>query len=133
MPKDNRLPALENAYPSLAALYPGVTPDIQPMGWFEKLIGGNSNLATTEGNRIRYNKDAIQRSGEDPTVLLAHELEHAKQNQGRSWLGGMVERIKQGQLPWEQRPDEIAAVAAQNRPLRRNEDIRLPPSVQALK
>ena len=133
MPGDRRMPEFENTYPSLAALYPGVTPDIQPMGWFERLIGGDRNLATTEGNRIRYNADAIRRSGADPTTLMAHELQHAKQNSGRSWLQSAVQQLKQIGTPWDQRPDEIDANAAQNRPLRRNGDVRLPPSVTAIK
>lgn len=128
----DRWAELENAYPSLAAMYPGKV-DIQPMGWFERLLGGSKNVATTEGNRIRYNRDAGMRDGRPPEQILAHELEHVKQNAGRSFFGNIMARFGQGQQEYAQRPDEQAAMAAETRPLRRNGDIRLPPSVQALK
>jgi hypothetical protein len=131
---DNRWPELENAYPALAALYPkaqGV--DIQPMGWFERLLGGSKNVATTEGNKIRYNADAGRRDGRPPEQILAHELEHVQQNAGRGFLQNIVARFRQGMQPYAERPDEMGAMAAEARPTRRNGDVRLPPSVQAIK
>ena len=124
----DRWDELENAYPALAARYPGVQPDIAPMGWFERnVLGGKRNVATTDLNgKIRYNKDAAMRSGSNPDQLLAHELEHARQNQQRSLLMNVVARLAQGRLPWESRPDEVAAVAAEGRPVRRTSDISLP-------
>lgn len=131
---DDRWDALENAYPTLAASFPGVKPKaIRPMGMLEKLLGGSGNVATTDiDGTIAYNKEAAMRDGRSPDAILAHELQHVKQNSGRGLLQNLVQRFKQGQMPWGERPDEQDAQVVENRSYRRTQDIRLPASVTAL-
>lgn len=132
----NRWDELENAIPSLAGLYPEATKiKVKPMGWLERMIGGGKNLATTDlDNTINYNKAAAQRDGVNPDQLLAHELQHVRQNNSRSLGQNVWQRLRQGVMPWESRPDEIDAMAVENRPqgFRRTTDIQLPASAQAL-
>src|SRR3990167_8071172 len=133
----DRWEELENAYPSLAGLYPDVKKvDIKPMGWFERnVLGGKRNVATTDLNgNIRYNKDAGMRDGLNPDQLLAHELQHVRQNQSRGVVQNLWQRVKQGRLPWESRPDEVEAMAAEYpvKGFRRTGDVQLPASVRAI-
>lgn len=128
---DNRWPEFEDALPLLADKFPaaaGASPDIRPMGFFERLIGGNGNIATTDlDNSIHYNAEAGRASGIPPEQLLAHELQHVNQNLKRTLLQNVYQRIAQGMKPWDERPDEIDAVAAANAPLARTTDVNLPP------
>ena len=130
----DRWEELENAYPIVAASFPGVKPKaIRPMGFLEKLLGGDKNVATTDiDGTVAYNAAAARRDGRPPEQILAHELEHVKQNSGRSLFQNLVQRFKQGSLPWAERPDEIGAQAVENRSYRRTGDIRLPPSLEAI-
>ena len=136
MADPNRWPELENAIPALAGLYPEATKvKVQPMGWIERnLMGGKNNVATTDlDGTIHYNKEAglssMKAGGLTPDQILAHELQHVRQNNQRGLLSNVWERVKQGRLPWESRPDEIEAMAAENRPqgFRRTTDIQLNP------
>lgn len=139
---DPRWNELENAIPSLAAMYPEATKvKVQPMGWFEKyVLGGKRNVATTDmDGTINYNKEAAMRDQINPDQLLAHELQHVRQNNSRGVVQNAFQRVKQGMLPWESRPDEIEAMAAENpvRGFRRTADIQLkqeaqPASLQGL-
>lgn len=124
-------PEFEDALPVLAAKFPEASAKarIKPMGFFEKLIGGRNNLATTDiDGTINYNADAGRKSGVPPEQLLAHELQHVNQNLKRTLVQNIVERFKQGVLPWESRPDEIDAMAAEYpvSGFRRMTDINLP-------
>lgn len=127
---DNRWPEFENALPMLADKFPAAsaaTPSIRPMGFLERLIGGNGNIATTDlDNSIHYNAEAGRASGLPPEQLLAHELQHVNQNLRRTLLESVYQRFAQGMHPWADRPDEIDAVAAANTPLARTTDVNLP-------
>lgn len=123
-------PEFENALPSLAGMFPeaAAKTKIQPMGFLEKLIGGRKNIATTDlDGTIHYNAALGRKSGLSVDELLAHELQHVNQNNKRSLMQSIVERFKQGVMPWESRPDEIDAMAAENpvKGFRRLKDISL--------
>ena len=105
----DRWDELENAYPIVAASFPGVKPPVvKPMGFLEKLLGGGKNVATTDmDGSIHYNAAAARRDGRPAEQILAHEMQHVQQNAGRGWLERIVNTVRQGQLPWAERPDEI--------------------------
>jgi len=140
MADDNTWAELENTLPRLWESNPTAAKAItaiKPMGWVEKyLLGGSRNVATTDmDGTIHYNKEAAMRDNTDPNVLLAHEMQHVKQNQGRSLLQNVYQRFKQASLPWESRPDEIDAMAKEYpvRGFARTTDVNLPASVRAIK
>lgn len=131
MADDKYWPELENALPVLAGKFPEAAKKakVRPMGFFEKLIGGRGNIATTDlDGTIAYNAAVGRKSGMNVDELLAHELQHVNQNLKRSLLQNIWQRVKQGTLPWESRPDEIDAMAAEHpvRGFRRLKDISLP-------
>jgi hypothetical protein len=136
---DERWEEFENAVPSLSGMFPEIIGQnktkVKPMGWLERLIGGNNNIATTDlDGTINYNAEAGRASGLPPEQILAHELQHVRQNNSRGLMQNIVERFKQGVKPWESRPDEIDAMRMENpvRGFRRTGDIDLPASVNAL-
>ena len=121
MPSDDqRWPEFENALPVLAGKYPeaAARAKVRPMGFLERLLGGDRNVATTDlDGTIAYNAAAGRRhvaAGNSIDSLLAHELQHVNQNMKRSVFQNLLERVTQGRLPWESRPDEIDAMAAEN-------------------
>jgi hypothetical protein len=133
---DDRWPELENALPVLAARYPQATAKtkLRPMGFLDKLLGGYNNVATTDlDGTIAYNKAAAMRDKLNPDQLLAHELQHVNQNMKRTLLQNILERVKQSRLPWESRPDEVDAMAAEYpvRGFRRLLDVNLPAEPKA--
>lgn len=131
MPGPNDWPEFENALPALYAKYPeaAAKAKIKPMGFIEKLLGGNRNIATTDlDGTIAYNAKAGRESGVPAEQILAHELQHVNQGLKRTLLRSVLERFKQGGLPWESRPDEIEAMAAEypRTGFRRMLDVNLP-------
>lgn len=131
MADDNQWPELENALPALYAKFPQAAAQakIKPMGFLEKLIGGNNNIATTDiDGTISYNAEQGRKSGLPPEQILAHELQHVNQNLKRSFLQKIAAQLSQAGTPWESRPDEIDAMAVEypTRGFRRMLDVDLP-------
>ncbi len=127
-PKSPSFEAVENSLPILWERYKDVAPkaQVKPMGWLEKLLGGGRNIATTDlDNSINVNPANL--AGVDPDVLMAHELQHVRQNESRTLPQNLIQRFKQGVLPWESRPDEVEAMAQEypTRGFRRTADVQL--------
>lgn len=87
--------------------------DVQPYGFFSRLLQGNNEAYTSPGRTVYLNTDHFQNgyTPQDIATTLAHEQSHVQQMRDRA-LNPMDETVHQlGNIfyPYQQNPDEVAA------------------------
>lgn len=95
---------------------PNLAP-VQPYGFFSRMFSPNALAYASPGKSIYLNPDKSQgQSAEDIADTLTHEQTHVNQmnTRGLGPTGELLHEMFGGQkLPYDQRPDEMAAFQAE--------------------